>query len=130
MQNCTGWFEYAQLYQGETATAYRCQQILDTVWLARYPRPKEIGFDNGSEFKKEFRDLCKNMGMKPKVSLPWNPQSNSVLERVHQVLGDALRTFELNEKDNDPDDEDPFEEHLTCFNPARLARDGFFRRRD
>ena len=74
----TGWFEYAQLYQGESATAYRCQQILDTVWLARYPRPKEIGFDDGSEFKKEFRELCKNMGMKPKVSLPWNPQSNSV----------------------------------------------------
>ena len=29
------------------------------------------------------------------------------------MLGDALRTFELDEKDIDPDDEDPFEEHLS-----------------
>ena len=35
-----GWLEYAQLYAGEAAAACRCQQILDTVWLARYPRPK------------------------------------------------------------------------------------------
>ena len=29
------------------------------------------------------------------------------------MLGDALRTFELDERDIDPDDEDPFEEHLS-----------------
>ena len=59
----TGWFEHAQLCQGESATAHRCQQILDTVWLARCPRPKEIGFDNGSEFKKEFLELRGNMDL-------------------------------------------------------------------
>ena len=60
----TGWFEQQQLYG--TPTAYRCQEILDNVWLARYPRPREIGFDNGGEFKAEFRVLCNNMGMKAK----------------------------------------------------------------
>ena len=29
------------------------------------------------------------------------------------TAGSALRTFELDEKDIDPDDEDPFEEHLS-----------------
>ena len=29
------------------------------------------------------------------------------------MLGDARRTFELDEKDIDPDDEDPLEEHLS-----------------
>ena len=107
-----GWFEMAQLCEGERPTAKRCQEILDTVWLARCPRPKEIGFDNGGEFKKEFSQLCKNMGLKEKTSLPWNPQSNSVLERIHQILADCLRAFELEEKDIDPEEADPFEE---CF---------------
>jgi hypothetical protein len=67
----TGWFECAQLYG--PPTAYRCQEIPDNVWLSRYPRPKEIGFDNGSEFKAEFTDLCVNMGLKRKPSNAWNP---------------------------------------------------------
>lgn len=119
----TGWFEMAQLYEGEAPTAKRCQEILDTVWLSRYPRPKEIGFDNGGEFKKEFAQLCRNMGMKQKVSLPWNPQSNSVLERMHQILADCLRTFELEEKEIDSNEADPFEEYLA--QAAYAIRCGF-----
>ena len=88
------------------------QRILDSVWLARYPRPREIGFDGGSEFKAEFRELCDNMGLRKKPSGAWNPQSNSILERVHQVLGDSLRTFNLEERDLHP--QDPFEEFLTA----------------
>ena len=56
--------------------------------------------------------------MKPKVSLPWNPQPNAILERVHQVLGDALRTFEI-----DPNEEDPFEEYRS--DAAYAARSSF-----
>ena len=106
----TGWFEQAQLYR--TPTAYRCQQIFDNTWLARYPRPREIGFDNGGEFKAEFKQLCANMGLKEKTSLPWNPQSNSILERIHQVLGDCLTTFKLKELNINEDEEDPFKEYL------------------
>ena len=64
-------------------TAYKCQEILDNVQLLRYPRPAEIGFDNGSEFKAEFSELCNNMGLKKKPSNTWNPQSNSILEPMH-----------------------------------------------
>ena len=68
----TGWFEQHQLY--DEPNAFMCQQILDSVWLSRYPRPKEIGFDNGSEFKMEFQDLCNNnMGLKQCPSNAWNP---------------------------------------------------------
>ena len=31
-----------------TPSAAECQQVFDSLWLARYPRPREIGFDNGS----------------------------------------------------------------------------------
>ena len=48
----TGWFEQRQFYDEPNAFTY--QQILDSVWLSRYLRPKKIGFDNGSEFKMEF----------------------------------------------------------------------------
>jgi hypothetical protein len=43
--------------------------------------------------------------MKDKPSSNYNPQSNGIVERVHQVLGNALRTFELKSKElatNDP----------------------------
>ena len=106
----TGWFECCQLYGNPSS--YRCQQILDTVWLARYPRPKEIGMDNGGEFQKTFLQLCENMNLKPNRSNPWNPQSNAILERIHQVLGDGMRTFDLENADIDKDKNDPFHEYL------------------
>jgi len=112
----TGWFEACQLYGAPTA--YRCQQILDTVWLARYPRPKEIGMDNGSEFKGVFNDLCSNMGLKPHRSNTWNPQSNSILERIHQVLADGLRAFDLDGAEISPEDDDPFDEYISSVSYA------------
>ena len=34
----TGWPEFCQLYN--QPKAYRCQKILDSCWLARYPQPQ------------------------------------------------------------------------------------------
>ena len=107
----TGWFEYGQLFNAPTAE--QCQKIVDSTWLSRYPRPREIGFDNGSEFQAVFKELCENMGMKMKVSLPWNPQANAILERVHQVIQDCLVTMDLENIEIDEDDVDPFEPYLT-----------------
>ena len=78
----------------------------------------KIGFDNGGEFKAEFKQLCANMGVKEKTSLPWNPQSNSILERIHQILGDCLTTFELEELNINEDEEDPFKDYLTMASYA------------
>ena len=112
----TGLFEQRQLYG--PPNAYVCQQILDSVWLSRYPRPKEIGYDNGSEFKLEFKDLCANMGLKRCPSNAWNPQSNAILERIHQVLADGLVTFDLEGTPIDEDNEDQFDEYLTAVSYA------------
>lgn len=92
----TGWFEIKDVV---SATAGEIQVAFDDVWLARYPRPQYLGFDNGGEYKKEFEQLRCNYGMTKKPSLEYNPQSNGIIERVHQVLGDMLRTFELEEKE-------------------------------
>ena len=53
-----------------------------------------------------------NMGMKTHASTSFNPQGNSVLERIHQVFGNNLRAFNLNEVDLHP--EDPWEEFITA----------------
>lgn len=57
------------------------------------------------QYKQVFNEMRVNYSMKKKASLAYNPQSNGIIECVHQVLGDMLRTFELEERelnDNDP----------------------------
>ena len=105
----TGWFEIREV---DAPTADCCQEVFDDTWLSRYPRPSKIGFDNGGEFKSVFRELCDNMGLKKKPSLSYNPQSNGIIERVHQVLGNILRTMELEEEELDK--KQPFEPFLSA----------------
>ena len=52
------------------------------------------------------------MGLKVNQSLPWNPQSNAILERVHQVLQDCLLTMDFDIADIDVDEDNPFETGL------------------
>ena len=104
----TSWFEIAAITDPNSDS---CQKAFDSYWLARYPRPREVGFDNGKEFKWLFAELCDNYGIKRKPTTDYNPQSNAILERVHQVLGNALRTFELGKRELP--EENPFEEFLT-----------------
>ena len=89
----TSWFEIAPILEEPNSDA--TQRILDSMWLAWCPRPKEMGFDNGSESEWPFAELCQSFGPKQKTVLDHNPQSNAILERVHQVLGNAFRTFEF-----------------------------------
>jgi hypothetical protein len=42
--------------------------------------------------------------MKKRVTTAYNPQANGIIERVHLVLADALRTFELQERELDATD--------------------------
>ena len=93
-----GWFEVKYVRDKSTTAS---MEAFDDTWLARYPRPQFIGFDNGSEYKNLFRELCANYGLKPKPSTTYNPQSNGIIERVHLVLTDALRTAEVDGKELD-----------------------------
>ena len=43
--------------------------------------------------------MIENYGLKGKPSTEYNPQSNGIIERVHQVLGNSLRSFELTKRD-------------------------------
>ena len=104
----TGWFEIAHLEENDS---YSTQKAFDSYWLARYPRPKYIGCDNGSHFKKYFKELIDNYGLIRKASTEYNPQSNGIIERVHQVLGNALRNFEI--ENRELDNQNPWDEFLS-----------------
>ncbi len=65
------------------------------TWFSRYPHCRYIIYDNGSEFKLHFRSLCETYGIKRKPTSVKNPQANAILERIHAVLGNILRTSEL-----------------------------------
>jgi hypothetical protein len=65
------------------------------TWFSRYPHCQYIIYHNGSEFKLHFQSLCNAYGMKRKLTSVKNPQANAILERIHAVLGNMLRTSEL-----------------------------------
>ena len=66
----------------------------------------------------KFKDLCNNMGLKQCPSKAYNPQSNTILEQIHQVLADGLVTFDLENKPIDVNIDDSFDEHLTAVSYA------------
>ena len=55
------------------------------------------------------------MGLKQCPSNTWNPQSNAIPERIHQVLADGLVTFDLENKPIDVNKDNPFDEYLTAL---------------
>jgi len=127
----TGWFEVVEL---PTVAVYRefkkakgeiehvedeildrtsacISQLFNKTWLSRYPRPAEVLCDNGSEFKKDFAALLKSYSIKRKPTTIKNPQANAILERVHGVLGDMMRTSNINNQETV--DENLIDEFLT-----------------
>jgi hypothetical protein len=47
-------------------------------------------------FKLHFQSLCDTYGIKHKLTSVKNPQANAILEHIHAVLGNMLRTSKLN----------------------------------
>ncbi len=70
-------------------------QSVNKTWLSRYPQCCYLIYNNGSEFKLNFKYLCEYYGVKRKPTTVKNPQANAILEPIHQVLAQMLRTVEL-----------------------------------
>ena len=87
----TGWFKMNNI---PTKRADIISNVIEHTWLTRYPWPTQIIVDRGKEFMKEFISMIKNdYNIKRKVITTRNLQANSILERVHQTVGNILRTF-------------------------------------
>jgi hypothetical protein len=42
-----------------------------------------------------LREMCDNLGIKCGPTTSYNPQGYSIIERIHQVMGNISRAFEL-----------------------------------
>jgi hypothetical protein len=76
-------------------TSERTDKLVNKTLLCRYPQCRPLIYDNGSEFKLHFEYLCESYGIKRKPTTVKYPQSNGTLECVDHVLGQMLRTAEL-----------------------------------
>jgi hypothetical protein len=49
-----------------------------------------------------LKEMCDTFCIKCRPTTYYNPQGNIIIERVHQIMGNVLRSFELEERDLDP----------------------------
>ena len=107
----TGWFEIHEYNDKRSITV---ANITEQEWFSRYPWPTQITFDRGSEFiGKDFQQMIReDYGIKGKPITVRNPQANAIVERIHQVIGNIIRTFEL--EDNYLEEDDPWKGILSA----------------
>ena len=89
----TGWFDMAQI---PNKMAAEISDITEKTWFTPYPLPYKIVFDRGTKFMAEFSKMCQNnyyINRKPIKNK--NPQSNAIIEGIHQTSGNINRTFDV-----------------------------------
>ena len=91
----TRWFKTPQY---DDKRVISIANFIETTWLTRYPRGKEITYDQISkliviEFIKYLIEI--EYGIIAKQSTSGNPTSNVILERIHQVLGNLVRNHNI-----------------------------------
>ena len=101
----TNWFEMKEIKE---KTAINIANVVEQVWLTRYPWPTEIIYDRGTEFTAEFSEMIQqDYRIAPNPISTRNPQANAVLERLHRTIGNMIRTFDFNDKTT-YDEDHPF----------------------
>ena len=101
----TGWIEIRTV---PSARAYLVSNIVELSWLTRYPLPSKVIVDCGNEFLAEVKTMIQadySITVKPITSR--NPQTNSMLERVHQTIGNIICIFKV--QDMVLNDENPWD---------------------
>ena len=83
-----------ELIRVDKKTASHIRSKFEQVWLARYPWPQRCVHDNGGEFVgASFQELLEAANIRDVPTSSRNPQSNAICERMHQTVGNILRTL-------------------------------------
>ena len=62
-------------------------------------------YDKGTEFMGDFAQMIQDdYGIKKRPITKRNPQANAIIERIHQTIGNMIRTFEITEQEVDESD--------------------------
>ncbi len=76
-------------------TSAQISNLVYKCWFSRYPCCCYMIYGKGSEFKLHFCNLCKTYGIKRTPTSIKNPQANAIVECIHAVFTNMLRTAEL-----------------------------------
>jgi transposase InsO family protein len=82
---------YAEIHDDETAaTAIGVLRRAVAWFAARDVTVQRVLSDNGSAYRSHaWRDTCAELGIKPKRTRPYRPQTNGKIERFHRTLADG-----------------------------------------
>ena len=86
----TEWIEIVEIDQ---KSADKIINVVDQTWLSRYPWPTKVISDRGGKLVKELKESLEEYGTDKRTITTRNPQANAILERVHQTIGNILRTI-------------------------------------
>ena len=85
---------------------------VELVWLTKYPLPNKITVDRGKVFLAEFKIMMANDYGIPCNSISVRyPKANTIVDRVHQTIGNIIHTFKNQQMDLD--DENAWEGTLS-----------------
>src|SRR5205823_10317108 len=85
------------------ATATNVVKFIYEVIICRHRCPKIIMSDRGTHFRNKLVDeLCRKFEIKHKLSSPYHPQTNGLVERFNRTLCEALA--KVSEKENQWDE--------------------------
>ena len=87
-----GWFVIHQYVDKRAVTI---ANVVEQQWFSWYPWPTQITYDRGNKFlgHKFHKMILHDYGIKGKPITVRNPQANAIVERIHQVIGNIIRTF-------------------------------------
>jgi transposase InsO family protein len=84
----------AELIRIDNKTSQQAMMKFENEWLSRYPRPVRCIYDQGPEFMgAAFQTMLNRWGIEAHPISVRNPQANAVCERMHQTVGNLLRTL-------------------------------------
>jgi len=92
---------YAEIHDDETAATATAVLRRAVAWYAeRGVSTVRVLSDNGSAYRSHlWRDTCAELGISPRRTRPYRPQTNGKIERFHRTLADrwAFRRFYASE---------------------------------
>ena len=106
----TGWFEIVEVPKfgldkvtggNDEYIDYsysRVSQLFNTTQLSRYLSPWKFVFYNGSEFKFDLTPLLNYFYIEPVCMTLNKPQSNALVERVHQVIYNMIVAKDIDDR--------------------------------
>jgi transposase InsO family protein len=93
---------YAECHDDETAATAAAVLARAVAWFAvRGVIVERVLTDNGSAYRSHlWRDTCAELGVTPKRTRPYRPQTNGKIERFHRTLADGWAFKKLYNTEN------------------------------